>query len=507
MSDANLATIATATEAALGLGGTTLQQIRFTRENFRFEKESVQSQEIRSDRQVADDQKVFGQPSGGFEFELSYAFILPFLAAALQSDWVDINTTANMTLTAATQVVAAAASTFDDVPVGAMIKIAGSGTAENNGPKRVVAKAVDGSTLTLAAGSIAADQASASLTITGKTLSNGITRQSRIFEKRLLNAEGHDYYQRYLGMCLDTMEIRIESKQLITGTTNFLGTAYETDDSGADSGAIDPNQASGTLTLTDNLDAGDTITVGINTYTASASPTDPGDFLIGADAGATIDNLVAEIMGEGIGAANPLATADPGPGDTMVVTAIYSGAIGNTVATTEDADNASWGAATLTGGSSQASGYSAPEAGPVMNGTNNVGTIRMDGAAASDRFKGITLQIANNLRGKDACGTEGNWDIGSGQFAVQGNLNAYFRNNALPAKIKAHTTFSLDFYVQDAAGNRLYFYLPAVKPRSGDPTIQGINTDVMIQTDFMAILGDTGNATGKTLIIDAIPAA
>lgn len=506
MSDANLATIAYGPEATLGAGSTALQEIRFTKESLKFEKETVSSAEIRSDRQVSDNQKVFGQPIGGFDFELSYAFILPWLAAALQNDWIDLAITASIALDSGAQTATGAAATFDAVPVGAIVKIAGATTAGNNGPKRVIAKANDGSTITFAAGSLTANDGSASLTLTGKTLSNGITRKSHLIEKRLLNSAGEDFYQRFSGMVVDTLNLNVESKALITGTVGMVGTAYDISDDGIDAGALTPVAATGTLTLTGNAIANQTVTIGGVVYTFVDAADEPGEVTIGADASETIDNLAAEIAGHGYTAANPLVVAANGPGDTLNVQAILPGALGNAIGTTETLTNGYFGAATLTGGVTQAAGYAAAELGPVMNGTNNIGTIRMDGAAASDRFKTISIEIANNLRGKDACGVEGNFDIGMGQFKVTGNLNAYFRDNTLPAKIKAHTTFALEFYVEDSAGNRLYFYMPSVKPASGDPAITGINTDVMIDTAYEAIRGGAENATGKTLIVDAIPA-
>ncbi len=506
MSDANLATIAYGPESILGTAPAALQELRYTKESLKFEKESVSSAEIRSDRQVSDNQKVFGQPTGGFEFELSYGFIQPWLAAALQADWLDISITANATLNSGTQVVTAAASAFDEVPIGSIIKIAGATTPANNGPKRVVAKAGNGSAITLAAGSITVTDASAALTFTGKTIRNGVTRKSHTLEKRILNSEREDFYQRYHGMVVDTLSLNIESKSIITGTVGMVGTSYELADVGIDGDATAAVAASSTLTLTANPTAGETVTVGTVVYTFDAAAAAPGEVTIGGNASESIDNLVAEIQGLGLTAENPLASAVAGAGDTMVSTSLVAGALGNTIVTTETLANGSWAGATMSGGVTQSSGYSAAELGPVMNGTNNVGIIRMDGSAATDRFKAIKIEIANNVRGKDACGYEGNWDIGLGQFKVSGNLNAYFRNNSLPTKIKNHTTFSLDFYVQDALGNRLYFHIPGAKPADGDPNIQGINTDVMLDTAYEGILGGAENATGSTLIIDAIPA-
>lgn len=388
MSDANLASI-----AFRPTGSTQFKSLRYTGEDFKNSKETAQSQEIRSDGQIPDLAMVGSQPSGGFNFELSFLALQPFLAGALRAEWQVINLPAiTVDLDNATQQVVGLAGDFDDVPVGAMIKITGATTPENNGAKRVVGKIASGGTLVLAPLSLTALEPDVEVDITGKTLANGIVKKSFDFEKRVVNSAGDDFYLRYLGMVTDSLELKIESKKIITGSFKFIGLTNEIDVEGAD----------------------------------------------------------------------PEADPVTGPG------------------------------------------YDETDAGDIMNGTSNMGSIMMDGAIATDRFKSITLNIANSVRGKDALGYEGNYDVGLGTIAVTGSLNAYFLNNVLPAKIKSHTSFGLAFYIKDAEGNQLHFFLPATKPASGDPTISGINTDVMIETAFQAIMDRA--TTGKTIIIDAIAA-
>jgi hypothetical protein len=120
--------------------------------------------------------------------------------------------------------------------------------------------------------------------------------------------------------------------------------------------------ATGTLTLTGNPADTQTVTIGAKTYTFQAVLTNvDGNVLIGANAAATIVNLVAAIMlGAGAGTgyaaattAHPTVTAVDGAGDTVVVTAITPGSAGNSIASTETMDNASWGGATLSGGTTE----------------------------------------------------------------------------------------------------------------------------------------------------------
>lgn len=117
--------------------------------------------------------------------------------------------------------------------------------------------------------------------------------------------------------------------------------------------------ATGTLTLTGNAVAAETVTIGTRTYTwVAAAGATADEVEIGADASASLDNLIAAINGAagagtiyGTGTvAHAQVSAATGAGDTMVATARTAGVAGNSIATTETMTNGSWGAATLTGG-------------------------------------------------------------------------------------------------------------------------------------------------------------
>lgn len=121
--------------------------------------------------------------------------------------------------------------------------------------------------------------------------------------------------------------------------------------------------ATGTLTATGNFADGDTVTTGTKTYTFQTVLTNVnGNVLIGASASDSLDNLIAAInLGAGSGSlyaaattANGFVSAAAGAGDTMDVTALVGGTVGNGYATTETSANASWGGATLSGGAGDA---------------------------------------------------------------------------------------------------------------------------------------------------------
>jgi hypothetical protein len=117
--------------------------------------------------------------------------------------------------------------------------------------------------------------------------------------------------------------------------------------------------ATGTYTLAANISDGDTVTIGGHVYTFETGAINVADeVLVGASASDTLDNLIAAInAAAGAGTlygtgtvANAYVTAAAGAGDTMVVTAKVTGAVGNKIATTESGANSSWGSTFLTGG-------------------------------------------------------------------------------------------------------------------------------------------------------------
>lgn len=393
MADANYSSIGLIKETAWGVTPTTprLQAVRITGEDLTHAKETIQSQEVRDDRQIADLVEVGVQAEGGIEFELSYGSFSDLIAAALFATPVAINVAAVTAdiVAGVTQTMTGAAGDFDDVPVGATVKVEGLTAPADNGLKLVVAKAVDGSALTFAPGSFTAAETDALVALTGTHLRNGTDRSSFTAERRIKTPAGPDFFQTFLGIVPDEMSLEFESKAIVTGSFSFLG-RYG----------------------------------------------DAGDSSVDADVAAL--------------------------------------------------------------------GYAPAPTTPVMNATNNVGTFLFDNTASTEAMKTLSLTIANGLRGKDAMATKGNFDIGVGTFELTGSLGAYFQTNALYQKFLDHADVSLSWRVTDALGNTIVFTIPRMKLGTGDPKIEGRNTDVMVNCDWTAILDPV---TGCTFIVDFHPAA
>lgn len=120
--------------------------------------------------------------------------------------------------------------------------------------------------------------------------------------------------------------------------------------------------ATGTLTSdTTNVSDTDTVTIGGKVYTFQTSLTNvDGHVKIGATAALSLTNLFNAINATGgvpgtdyaaATTANPRVKATTNTATTVVVTALASGAVGNSVDTTEASTHLSWGGATLSGGS------------------------------------------------------------------------------------------------------------------------------------------------------------
>lgn len=142
----------------------------------------------------------------------------------------------------------------------------------------------------------------------------------------------------------------------------------------------------------------------------------------------------------------------------------------------------------------------ASQTGEVMNSVIGVGTVYEAGVPLSGiRFKSITLDIDNALRGQDAVGTLGYVGIASGTLKVTGSVQAYFENGGLYNKFVTNSNSSLAWAIKDGAGQGYGFSLPRVKFNEGNITGGSIDSDLMVDISFTALLDP---ATNTVISID-----
>lgn len=482
--------------------------LRFTGESLQHQKETVTSAEIRADRQVSDLVKVGASATGAIQIEFSLAEYRDLILAALgQTAWTDATSTGTADITGNTIVFATPAD-IDAAFLGqGYCTVSGATNPGNNGIKRILSVNTISGVVTFAAGELVANETGITVTLTRSQANNGTAQNSYTIERAIQLDSGYAY-QSFSGMNVSGWNLKVASKEIVTGAFNFIGKIGDYKGRSLTRGA--EVAATGTLTLTGNAVADETVTIAGKTYTWKASPTTVANQVkVGATASDSIDNLIAAIMGgTGSGSlygsatiAHTLVSAAAGSGDTMVITALVedaSGTAGNAYATTETMTNGSFGVATLNGGV-DADPYTASTTDDIVNGSNNVTTLAAGATELSDPAKSISFAINNNLRPKDKLGLEGAFEVGQGQFSATGTLETYFESNALFAQIVDHDDISLSFMLTDNAGKAIGITFPRVKLADGNPNTGGINQDVMMSVNFTAIQDPT---TGVTMIVD-----
>ncbi len=490
------------------------RRVRLTGETFGHKKETVQSNEIRDDRQVGDLVQVNALADGALNFELSLAEYLELIVAAMgQANWTTYSETLSGSQIDGLSIVG---TIPDGMPTSGYVLVSGATNPGNNGMKRIVSG--DNSILTFEAGSFVGDETT-DFTLTRLFAKNGVNMDHFTFERGILMDSGSRAWQNFRGMTVAGMSLKVASKEVVTGSFNFMGKV-----GGYLSRSLNRAgevAATGTLTLSGNVSSGQTVTIGVGTGQKVYSfvntingGSGANQVLVGASASASLDNLIAAING-GTGSgtlygppteAHTQVTAAAGAGDTMVITAKLddaTGSFGNTIVTSETLVNGSWGAATLTGGTDANEILDATSF-EVVNGTNNVVTIGSDDSVLTDPAKEFSFTLNNNVRAKDKIGLLGAFEMGQGQFQVTGTLMTYFEDNNLFAKIVDHENVSLSILLNDSEGNYLGFTFPRVKFGTGNPNVSGNNADVMMNIDWTAIQDPT---TGATMIVDRMLAA
>ena len=147
-------------------------------------------------------------------------------------------------------------------------------------------------------------------------------------------------------------------------------------------------------------------------------------------------------------------------------------------------------------GDSQISGatINAAPTNDVMNAVNNIVNILEDNATTTNRFSNLSLTVNNNLRVADAVGTLNHIDISAGRLEVTGSMNIYYENRSAYERFINGTFFAFSFRAQDAAGNAIVFTFPRVKHSTGTLVAGGLDTDLIFETEFTAIVDPTTSA-------------
>lgn len=189
----------------------------------------------------------------------------------------------------------------------------------------------------------------------------------------------------------------------------------------------------------------------------------------------------------------------------------FTGMMVNSMALTMETDSILTGAFDFIGKDSAIAGSSvgtgpnnAATTSQVMNAVSHLGSIREGGAPLTGTFiSSMDLNVGANLRPQKAIGNLGAVAVGLGQLDVNGSISVYFEDAAFYNKYLNNTESSISYVIQDAAGNSYIITLPRIKYGEATVVSGGINSDVLAEMSYQAIL-DT--ATNCTIQIDKFAA-
>ncbi len=508
--DTNFATLRYAAESSLGVLPLTptVKTIRLVSETLAHQKDTVESEEIRSDRQIVDVAKVGSMAQGDFNFELSWDSFEDFFEGVFFSDITDI-------------------SVSSTAAIGAEARAVG--------------------TLTLTANPANAD----TVTIGSRTYN---------FRTSLTNVAGYVLIGASASATLDNLVAAINGAAG-AGTTYAASTTQHplvTAAPGAGDTvvvtAITPGTAGNSIGTTDTLtdaddgfgaatlingDSANTLTAAAATYTGvpvggfvkiagAATPANngrkrvlaknnDGSVLSFASGSFTTDEasptiaLTGRDLRNGITKKSFTFERDILDANTNIrYYQRYVGAVIGGMTLTFTSKEIVKGSFTIMGlyGEAESAALSgspvAPSTTDVMNATSHVGEVWGPLGPSPASFKEVAITINNNLRGKDRIGQEGLFDIGVGTFQVTGSQNVYFESNELYQAMLDHDDTQLAIDCEDAAGNCIAFSLLRVKVNGGEPNLTGRNADVMQQADFNGLMHKT---ILSTMVCSLIPAA
>lgn len=134
-----------------------------------------------------------------------------------------------------------------------------------------------------------------------------------------------------------------------------------------------------------------------------------------------------------------------------------------------------------------------------MNATSNVARIAEGGSviSGSNFVTSLSLNVANNLRRQNAVGSAASVGIGSGDFAVTGQITSYFDDMTILNKVIDNTETSIHTNFKDSEFHGYLWDMPRVKYSDGSPNVPGRNQDVTLPPNFIALQDPTLDYTMK----------
>lgn len=224
------------------LPASVLHEVRYTGESLQHNKNTVQSQEIRSDAQITDLIEVGVAGEGDINIELSYGAHDDFLAALLRTTWVDYVSTLPVTGFVVTgvapnQVFTITSTNFGTAPelakltAGTVIRV--NGSANNDGFYTLKLNAT--STLITVVDGLTAEASPPGTTkIDSSSIRNGKAKRSFLLERQFTDLMPANYtppsgdppieaVHVMKGARMNTLTLNFTADSILTGTFGIMG--------------------------------------------------------------------------------------------------------------------------------------------------------------------------------------------------------------------------------------------------------------------------------------------
>lgn len=207
----------------------TMETLRWTSEGLKQTTSTVNSNEVRADRQISDVKRVDIGADGPINFEMSYGSHQNLMEGALYSaGWSSPETVTASTISFdnADNSINDSGDGLGDFTENQWIRVTGSDN--NDGFYKIVS--VASGKLVVTGGTITDESAGASVTILqGGQIVNGVACKTFAIEKAFTDLSNE--YVRYLGMLVNQLTITANVGQIITGSASFIGIREESSSS------------------------------------------------------------------------------------------------------------------------------------------------------------------------------------------------------------------------------------------------------------------------------------
>lgn len=131
----------------------------------------------------------------------------------------------------------------------------------------------------------------------------------------------------------------------------------------------------------------------------------------------------------------------------------------------------------------------------MYDGFKSCGGVVKEGGVTIANVQTVNLTLSNNLSPLDVWGYCEPVDLSEGQVDITGTLTLFYEDFYVLSKFLDGAYSSLEFTLQDSAGNGMTFLLPRIKYTSGEAPVESGAGERLISLPFRAVRDDV-EATG-----------